>query len=99
MNLQGLAIGLASFLTIGAFHPLVIKVDSTSASRFGSVSLQAGVVFSLLSLLVSSMLLSSLFGVVAFSSFGAFWRSSTNIVVLSVVGFLLVQSLERKHWR
>lgn len=69
MNLQGLTIGLASFLTIGAFHPLVIKGEFYFGVKIWKGFLAGGVVFSLLSLLVSSMLLSSLFGVVAFSSF------------------------------
>ena len=96
MNLQGLAIGLASFLTIGAFHPLVIKGEFYFGVKIWKCFLAGGVVFSLLSLLVSSMLLSSLFGVVAFSSFGAFWVFHQHRRV-ERGWFPVGRSLERKH--
>lgn len=69
MNYIGLIIGLATFLTIGLFHPLVIKAEYNFGKRIWWAFLLAGIVFTLLSLYARNNYASIILGVVAFSSF------------------------------
>jgi len=69
MNFTGIIIGLATFLAIGLFHPLVIKAEYYLGSRCWWMFLVAGILFGAASLLVKNVILSTIFGVVAFSSF------------------------------
>lgn len=66
---DGLLIGAATFLTIGLFHPLVIKAEYYLGVRCWWMFLVAGIVGVIGSLFVCSPLLSTLLGVFAFSSF------------------------------
>lgn len=69
MNFQGILIGLCTFLTIGLFHPLVIKAEYHWGKKCWWLFLLAGIVFLLGSLLCTNNVASILMGVVAFSSF------------------------------
>lgn len=69
LNIYGLLIGLATFLIIGLFHPLVIKAEYYLGVKSWWLFLFAGIIFCIASMLVSSMVVSILLGVVAFSSF------------------------------
>lgn len=69
LNFSGLLIGVATFLVIGLFHPLVIKAEYYLGVRSWWLFLLAGVVACVASLLVGNLYLSILLGVVAFSSF------------------------------
>ena len=69
MNFQGILIGLCTFLTIGLFHPLVIKAEYHWGKKCWWLFLLAGIVFLLGSLLCANNVASILMGVVAFSSF------------------------------
>lgn len=69
MNFTGIIIGLATFLAIGLFHPLVIKAEYYLGSRCWWMFLVAGILFGAVSLWVENIILSTIFGVVAFSSF------------------------------
>ena len=69
MNYIGLIIGMATFLTIGLFHPLVIKAEYHFGKRIWWAFLLAGIVFTLLSLYARNTYASIILGVVAFSSF------------------------------
>ena len=69
LNIYGLLIGLATFLIIGRFHPRVIKADYYLGVKSWWLFLFAGIIFCIVSMLVSSMVVSILLGVVAFSSF------------------------------
>ena len=69
MNLTGLLVGLSTFLIIGIFHPLVIKAEYYIGHKSWVIFALAGVLFSVLSLLADGIILSTIFGVVAFSSF------------------------------
>lgn len=68
MNFTGIIIGLATFLTIGVFHPIVIKAEY----YFGRRSWWAFLLFGLLALVASVLIadehVSILLGVVGFSS-------------------------------
>lgn len=66
MNFLGLAVGLCSFLIIGLFHPLVIKTEYHTGTRYWWVFLLVGIVAAVAALLVESALLSSVLGVFAF---------------------------------
>ena len=71
-HILGLLIGLATFLVIGLFHPLVIKAHYHfgTASRWAFVLL--GILTGVASYLVADLFISTLLGVVAFSSFWSF---------------------------
>jgi hypothetical protein len=68
MNLQGILIGLATFLTIGIFHPIVIKAEYYFGRRSWWAFLMAGIACLIASLFVAGDTLSILLGVVGFSS-------------------------------
>lgn len=68
-NLQGLLVGLATFLIIGLFHPLVIKGEYYMGTKCWWLFLTAGILCTVLSLYIEDAIFSILSGVVAFSSF------------------------------
>lgn len=68
-RLEGLFIGLSTFLIIGIFHPLVIKGEYYFGEKVKWWFLIAGIVFLILSLSVDSIVWSALLGVTSFSSF------------------------------
>ena len=69
MNFSGIIVGLATFLIIGAFHPIVIKTEYHFGVKVWWVFLVAGLAFAAGSLLVENMVGSTILGVTAFSSF------------------------------
>ena len=69
MNYQGIILGLAAFLCIGMFHPLVIKGEYYFGVRCWPVFLIVGIVAAAASLFVDNVYASVLLGVFAFSSF------------------------------
>ena len=69
MNLIGLLVGLSTFLVIGIFHPLVIKAEYYIGVKSWIIFAVAGVVFAIASFLTEGFILSTILGVVAFSSF------------------------------
>ncbi len=68
MNFTGLIIGVATFLCIGLFHPLVIKAEYHLGVGCWWAFLVLGLVCIAGSLLVASTILSTILGVTAFSS-------------------------------
>lgn len=68
MNFNGLIIGAATFLCIGAFHPLVIKAEYHFGTGCWWFFLLLGLVCIAGSLAVANAIASTLLGVVAFSS-------------------------------
>ena len=68
-NVSGIIIGVATFLIIGLFHPLVIKAEYYIGVRSWCLFLLLGILSAIASLLVSELIISILLGVVAFSSF------------------------------
>lgn len=69
MYFSGIIIGLATFLIIGLFHPIVIKAEYHFGKRCWWAFAVAGVVFSLMSLFISNTVIASVTGVTAFSCF------------------------------
>lgn len=68
-NLEGLVIGLSTFLIIGLFHPLVIKGEYYFGEKCKWWFLISGILFLILSVSLSSLIGSALCGVTAFSCF------------------------------
>lgn len=69
LHLFGLVTGVCTFLVIGIFHPVVVKCEYRFGTRCWWWFLVLGIIFALLSYLISDMFLSTVCGVVAFSSF------------------------------
>lgn len=69
VHLAGLFIGICTFLIIGLFHPIVIKCEYYWGTKCWWVFLLLGVAGIIASIVVSNVILSSLLGVFAFSSF------------------------------
>lgn len=69
MNYEGLIIGVCTFLIIGFFHPIVIKTEYHFGTKVWWVFLLLGLAGVAGSLMIQSTLLSTLLGVIAFSSF------------------------------
>ena len=69
MNFTGIIIGLATFLIIGVFHPIVIKAEYYLGTKCWWVFMLAGIIFGAISLIVNNLILSTILGVIAFSSF------------------------------
>jgi polyferredoxin len=68
-NMGGIVIGLATFLIIGLFHPLVIKGEYYFGVKCWWVFLLLGIAALLGAILVRHIICSSLCGVTAFSAF------------------------------
>lgn len=66
MNFTGLIIGIAAFLCIGIFHPIVIKAEYYYSKHCWWWFLLGGILFIILSLFVQNDLFSIILGVVAF---------------------------------
>lgn len=69
IHFEGLLIGLATFLIIGIFHPLVIKGEYYLGQTSRWYFLAGGILFLAASLLASSLVASALLGVTSFSCF------------------------------
>ena len=69
MNFTGIIIGATAFLCIGIFHPIVIKAEYHFGTGCWWVFLLAGISCIVASLMVATVILSTVLGVVAFSSF------------------------------
>ena len=68
-NLLGLIIGIGTFLIIGLFHPLVVKAEYYIGTKSWWIFLAMGIIGIVLSLYLENILLSTITGVFAFSSF------------------------------
>ena len=68
-HLAGLFIGICTFLIIGLFHPIVIKCEYYWGTKCWWIFLLLGIAGVATSIFISDIILSSLLGVFAFSSF------------------------------
>jgi hypothetical protein len=68
MNLTGIVIGLISFLSIGVFHPIVIKAEYHFSKACWPVFLVAGVILMIISAMAENVILSSALAVIGMSS-------------------------------
>jgi hypothetical protein len=67
MNYEGIIIGLASFLIIGLFHPLVVKSEYYIGKKIWPVFLAAGIGLITWSLFIDSFMISAAIGVTGFA--------------------------------
>ena len=67
-HLTGLAIGLATFLMIGLFHPIVIRAEYLFGTRCWWVFLLAGIGAGWLSVYTDQVVVAAMAGVFAFTS-------------------------------
>lgn len=65
---EGLLLGLATFLTIGIFHPIVIKTEYYTGTRYWWVFLLAGIACGIGALFIANLFWSALSGIIGFSS-------------------------------
>ena len=68
MYFSGILIGVISFLSIGVFHPIVIKAEYYFSKSCWPVFLAAGIVLMILSAMVQNVVLSSALAVIGMSS-------------------------------
>ena len=67
MNFTGVLIGLVSFLSIGVFHPIVIKAEYHFSKSCWPVFLLAGILLMVASVVVEQVILSSALAVIGMS--------------------------------
>ena len=63
INIDGLMIGISTFLIIGCFHPVVIKAEYYWGTRCWWIFLLLGIAGIIFSLMVESITLSAIIGV------------------------------------
>lgn len=68
-HLSGLVIGICTFLIIGLFHPVVVKAEYYWGTKCWWIFLVLGIGGVIASLCTESIMLASLLGVFALSSF------------------------------
>lgn len=69
LNIQGIAIGLATFLIIGLFHPLVIKGEYYFGTKINWAFGLGGCMFLAAALLCNTIFWAAVCGILAFSCF------------------------------
>ena len=69
MNFSGILIGLASFMLIGLFHPIVIKAEYHLGTKCWWMFALVGIIGVIASLCVKNIQISILLGIFAFSCF------------------------------
>jgi len=68
MHLTGIIIGAISVLSIGIFHPIVIKAEYHFSKSCWPVFLVAGIILMIISAMVENVILSSALSVIGMSS-------------------------------
>jgi hypothetical protein len=66
--MEGLIIGIAAFIVIGVFHPIVIKTEYYFGKKVWPVFLVVGLIFIVLSLFIGNVVISAIVGITGFSS-------------------------------
>lgn len=74
MNFTGILVGLATFLIIGFFHPIVIKAEYYWGKRCWWIFLLVGLLALAASLLIENMIISTIVGVFSFSCFWSIYE-------------------------
>ncbi len=69
LNFSGIIVGLATFLIIGCFHPIVIRAEYHFGRKCWWVFLVAGLLFTVGSFFIENLVGSTITGVLAFSCF------------------------------
>lgn len=74
MNFEGLLLGVATFICIGLFHPIVVKAEYYFGTKCWWFFALIGVVSAVSSLFLMNVYASALLGVFAFSCFWSIWE-------------------------
>lgn len=69
MQFNGIIMGIAIFLIIGVFHPIVIKAEYFFTKKIWPAFLITGLIFVLISLFCENDMISILLGVLGFTCF------------------------------
>lgn len=69
MYYLGVVVGLATFLIIGMFHPIVIKTEYYIGKKAWPIFLVVGILFLIASLFTASIPISTVLGVIGFTCF------------------------------
>ena len=69
MYLHGILLGLVSFMTIGVFHPIVVKAEYYFTEKIWPVFALAGVICMAVSCMLRDVVPSAIVGVIGFSCF------------------------------
>lgn len=69
MYFEGLLIGLITFLIIGLFHPIVVKMEYYYGTKSWWIFLILGLITLGVSVMIQSTFVSAILGVFSFSSF------------------------------
>jgi len=69
LNIEGVGVGLAAFLIIGVFHPIVIKAEYRFGKQVWPFFFIAGVIFILISMTFEGKFISVILGVTGFALF------------------------------
>src|SRR5574344_1408599 len=69
IHLTGIIIAICSFLIIGLFHPIVIKTEYYTGTRYWWVFLVVGIIGCAAALLIADFLVSTAISLVAFCCF------------------------------
>lgn len=67
MNWNGIVIGIASFLCIGIFHPIVIKTEYYFSKKVWPLFLVVGIFLCAISIFINNVVISAIVAVAAFS--------------------------------
>jgi hypothetical protein len=65
--MQGIVIGVAAFLIIGIFHPIVIKTEYYIGKKIWPMFLLGGILFIGASVLIENQIICAILGVTGFS--------------------------------
>ena len=95
-HLSGLLIGICTFLIIGLFHPVVVKAEYYWGTKCWWIFLILGIAGVAASLSTDNILVSSLLGVFAFSSFWTI-KEVFEQEELSLIHILSPHPIERIH--
>ncbi|MDR0927845.1 MAG: DUF4491 family protein [Ignavibacteria bacterium] len=69
ISFNGLLIGVATFLIIGLFHPLVVKAEYYIGTKSWWLFLLFGIISTAISIFITNVFASIIFGIIAFSFF------------------------------
>lgn len=68
MSFEGLIIGIAAFVIIGVFHPIVIKAEYYIGKKIWPVFLLVGLLLIALSIYINHITVSAIIGITGFAS-------------------------------
>jgi len=68
LHFEGLIVGIATFLIIGLFHPIVVKAEYYWGTKCWWIFLVVGLISTAIAVCIADVLISSLLGVFGFSS-------------------------------